>query len=153
MKVGYLHPMEELQSVFRLAVLAILEMDSELPNSRPRLVDCNTNAIGDRIHGQTLVDMVRNESVRFPRIGGYRSARQSVVGRLNSCTFANAKCRLSDIECRLQNFSLGSRVIRTLGGGCSCRDKLPNLEPDLILDLAFLNLAQIEITRKRDDAK
>lgn len=28
-------------------------------------------------------------------------------------------------EYRLSDFSLGSRVIQTLGGGCSCRDKLP----------------------------
>lgn len=103
-----------------------MSFGSELPFGRPRLVDCITNAIGDRIREQTLVDMVRNESVRSPRIGGIRNARWSVVGCLNRCNFANAKCIVSDIEHRLQNFSLGSRVIRTLGGGCSCRDELPN---------------------------
>lgn len=48
-----------------------------------------------------------------------------VVGILNAVIGKIANDRVSEIERRLQDFSLGGRVIRTLGGGSSCRDKPP----------------------------
>jgi hypothetical protein len=39
-------------------------------SGRSRLIDCNTNAPGERILEQTLEDMVQNKGARFLRIGG-----------------------------------------------------------------------------------
>ena len=88
-------------------------------------VSCSTNAIGDRIHEQTLVDMVLSESAFFPNNLGIRGAR--IVGQSDS---EHACCKiLRDVvdrnlstDCRI---SAWGAAFQTLGGGCSCRDKLP----------------------------
>lgn len=46
------------------------------------VVSCCINAIGDRIHEQTLVDMVLSESALFPNNLGIRGAR--IVGQSDS---------------------------------------------------------------------